>query len=91
MPHCFIFFCGIIYFIINCGFVFINYFNFFNECKKVMGIKDLTDGDYCIIVYENTSVRFIYVNLDNFMGKIEEAVKITKPDTTITFQMWIFD
>jgi len=66
-------------------------FEFFNKCKKVMGIKNLTDGDYCIIVYENLLVRFVFYDLDNFMSKIKESVKITKPDTTIRFQMWIFD
>ena len=66
-------------------------FNFFNECKKVMEIRNLTDDDYCIIVYENLSVRFIYKDIDNFMSKIKESVHITKPESDITFQMFIFD
>jgi len=66
-------------------------FNFFNECKKVMGIRNLTDNDYCIIVYENLTVRFIYKDLDNFMAKIEKSIKITKPDCDIAYQMFVFD
>ena len=66
-------------------------FDFFNECKKIMKIRNITDDDYCIILYENMSVRFVFENLDIFMAKIKESVKITKPDTNITFQMWIYD
>lgn len=69
----------------------IKIFNFFNECKKVMKIKNISDGDYCVIVYQNSSVRFIFKDLDDFMGKIEKSIKETKPGANITFQMFIFD
>lgn len=64
---------------------------FFNDCKKVIKFRELSDDDYCVIVYEDLKVRFIYRDLDDFMSEIEESVKITNPDSNVTFQMFIFD